>query len=127
LIDTSSLSFLARDPPLKPMSNLYRLETFRQPRPVYFTRRELQVLLSLYSRRVSAGHWRDYAIDHSAGIAVFSIFKHSQDRATYRIIKRISVDRSVEYFLASGCFVLSRGKDLAGTLSVLDRSLRVVS
>jgi hypothetical protein len=110
------------------MATLYRLETYRPPQPlVYFSRRELQKLLSLYSRQVAAGQWRDYAIDHSSGGAIFSIFKRSMDRPAYRVIKRIAFDRSAEYLVAAGGHTLARGRDLAGALSVLDRSLRVVS
>ena len=48
-------------------------------RHIYFDRRELNKLLSLYSRRVARGEWRDYAIDHGPGMAVFSVFRHSHD------------------------------------------------
>lgn len=44
---------------------------------VYFDRAEIRVLLDLYSRRVVSGEWRDYALDHDGGRAVFSVFRHS--------------------------------------------------
>ena len=55
----------------------------RRPQRGFFSRRELNQLLSLYSRRVMAGDWRDYAIDHRDGMAMFSIFRHSFDRSVY--------------------------------------------
>jgi len=40
-------------------------------RTLYFTRQELNQLLGLYSRNVICGVWRDYAIDHRDGQALF--------------------------------------------------------
>src|ERR1700752_791535 len=56
-------------------------------RTVYFTRFELNQLLGLYSRHVARGVWRDYAIDHRDGMALFSVFRHTHEAPAYRIIK----------------------------------------
>ena len=55
---------------------------------VFFDRRELNQLLSLYGRMVAAGHWRDYAIDGLKDAAVFSVFRRSSEVPLYRIEKR---------------------------------------
>ncbi|MCP4097567.1 MAG: DUF2794 domain-containing protein, partial [Planctomycetaceae bacterium] len=34
------------------------------PSQVFFNRRELNEILRIYGFKVSAGEWRDYAIDH---------------------------------------------------------------
>src|ERR1700757_2894675 len=56
-------------------------------RTVYFTRFELNQLLGLYSRHVARGIWRDYAIDHRDGMALFSVFRHTHEGPAYRIVK----------------------------------------
>ena len=56
-------------------------------RTLYFTRHELNLLLSLYSQHVARGVWRDYAIDHQDGMALFSVFRHSHEAPAYSIIK----------------------------------------
>jgi hypothetical protein len=56
-------------------------------RTLYFTRSELNQLLGLYSRYVARGVWRDYAIDHRDGQALFSVFRHTHESATYTIVK----------------------------------------
>ena len=56
-------------------------------RTLYFTRPELNQLLGLYSRNVIRGVWRDYAIDHRDGQALFSIFRHTHESALYTIVK----------------------------------------
>ena len=48
-------------------------------RPLYFTRSELNQLLGLYSRNVARAVWRDYAIDHRDGMALFSVFRHTHE------------------------------------------------
>ena len=56
-------------------------------RTLYFTRPELNQLLGLYSRNVARGIWRDYAIDHRDGQALFSVFRHTHESAVYTIVK----------------------------------------
>ncbi len=58
-------------------------------RTLYFTRSELNQLLGLYSRNVARGIWRDYAIDHRDGQALFSVFRHTQECAVYTIVKSL--------------------------------------
>jgi hypothetical protein len=59
-------------------------------RTLYFTRGELNQLLGLYSRNVARGLWRDYAIDHRDGQALFSVFRHTHESAAYTIVKSIA-------------------------------------
>ena len=61
----------------------------RQRRTLYFTRSELNQLLGLYSRNVARGIWRDYAIDHRDGQALFSVFRHTHESAAYTIVKSL--------------------------------------
>lgn len=58
-------------------------------RTLYFTRSELNQLLGLYSRNVARGIWRDYAIDHRDGQALFSVFRHTHECAAYTIVKSL--------------------------------------
>ncbi|MGB0577084.1 MAG: DUF2794 domain-containing protein, partial [Alphaproteobacteria bacterium] len=52
------------------MPKVVRLKDFNRNNsaPVYFTKAELNQLLSHYSRRVISGEWKDYAIDHGNGM-----------------------------------------------------------
>ncbi len=100
----------------------------RRAAPVYFTRAELNRLLSVYSRRVIRGEWRDYAIAHTNQKAVFSIFRHSYDTPLFRISKQRSGPQG------SGVFQLHRGpckvkqsRSLDDVLEVFDRQLSLVN
>ncbi len=91
---------------------------------VYFDRRELNQLLGLYGRMVSAGHWRDYGIDGLKDAAVFSVFRRSSEFPLYRIEKRPALARrqGAWSILAHGGLVLKRGHDLEQLLKFFDRS-----
>ncbi len=115
------------------MGKLYRLEDLRTGptkaarRRVFFTRHELNRLLSLYSRRVMNGEWRDYAIDVSGGMAVFSVFRNSHERPAFTIAKRSGGNqRGVEFTVTSGGHRLARCESLVEALKVFDRRLQVV-
>jgi hypothetical protein len=70
-------------------ARLLRLGEYRQRnRTTYFERSELLQLLRLYSRKVASGEWRDYALDHREGVALFSVFRHTHEGPLYTIVKR---------------------------------------
>jgi len=109
------------------MSQLYRFSEYRKsPRRIFFDRAELNQLLSLYSRNVASGEWRDYAIDQVGGSAIFSVFRHTHDAPLYSIAKQGN-SRSIEYVVFSGREKLKRAKTLVDALKVFKKNLRVVS
>lgn len=90
---------------------------------VYFDRRELNQLLGLYGRMVTAGHWRDYAIDGLKDAAVFSVFRRASEAPLYRIEKRPALARrqGAWAILAHGGLILKRGHELPPLLRFFDR------
>ena len=111
------------------MTEVVRLSDVRKlPNRVFFNRIELNRLLSLYSRRVASGEWRDYAIDQRRGSAVFSVFRHTHDAPAFRIAKRLEGSGpGGEYVVSSGAETLKQAKTMAEALAVFGGSLRVVS
>ncbi len=96
---------------------------------VFFERRELDALMQLYGRRVSAGEWRDYAIDGLSDRAVFSVFERAAEAPLYRIEKTPALARrqGVWAVLGRGGVILRRGHELAQVLRVFEsRRFRVV-
>lgn len=107
------------------------LDTSPQPSSpmVFFDRRELDALTRLYGRMVSAGEWRDYAIDGLGEAAVFSVFERTAEQPLYRIEKRPALARRQGAWavIGRGGMVLKRGHELAEVLRVFDsRRFRVV-
>lgn len=91
--------------------------------PVFFERRELELILRLYGRQVAAGEWRDYAIDQLADAVAFNIFRRSGEAPFYRIEKRPSLARKQGAFAVfnQAGLILKRGRDLGPVLAVLDK------
>lgn len=91
---------------------------------VAFDRRELSEILKVYGRMVAAGEWRDYAIDHLADRAVFSIFRRSSEVPLYRVEKNPKLARRQGAYsvIAQTGMILKRGGELARVLRVLDKS-----
>jgi len=87
----------------------------------------LNRLLGLYSRQVMSGEWRDYAIDHRPGRALFSIFRHSFDRALFTIIKCApGSERQGDFIVMSGPEKLRQAATLDDALKAFDGHLRLV-
>jgi hypothetical protein len=108
------------------MEDVIRLSDYRRRRGrVYFTRAELSQLLSLYSRRVADGVWKDYAIDHAVGVAAFSAFRHSYDRPAC-VIAKFAGPRGATYAGFDSRGRVADGQSLADVLRAVDRHLTLV-
>ncbi len=97
--------------------------------PVFFERRELDLILRLYGRMVAQGEWRDYAIDSDWEGCAFCVFRRASEAPLYRIEKRPALARRQGQWavIAPGNVVLRRGRELDQVLRVFDtRKFRVV-
>ena len=95
----------------------------------YMNRKELHHILNIYGRMVSAGIWKDYAIDTLKEEAIFSIFKRSTEMPIYRIIKQPSLShkQGAWRIVSMSGQILKRSKDLAILLKYFDKlSLKVI-
>jgi hypothetical protein len=110
------------------MSELFRLADYqRKGRRVFFNRTDLGLLLAVYSRQVGRGLWRDYAIDHRSNMAVFSIYRRSQEQPLFAISKVVlKGDRDPHYILLSRNRQLASSRDLPDVIATLGRQLAVV-
>jgi len=107
-----------------------------QRRTLYFTRSELNQLLGLYSRNVARGIWRDYAIDHRDGQALFSVFRHTHESATYTIVKSAGpgakdgvgqgANQAAEFIVMSGRQRLRATKSIEDALAFFRSKLAAV-
>ena len=90
---------------------------------VFFERRELNRLLSLYGRMVAAGEWRDYAIDGLSESAVFSVYRRASEAPLYRVEKRPALARRQGAWavIGQGGMVLRRGHELDQVLRFFDK------
>jgi hypothetical protein len=108
------------------MSDVLRLNDFRRHKRVFFTRAELTQLLSLYSRQVMRGEWRDYAIDQRDGAVLFSMFRRSQELPLFTVMKSApGTNRQGDYTLLSGRQKLAAGSTMTDVLIRLYRLIGV--
>jgi Protein of unknown function (DUF2794) len=94
----------------------------RAPQTV-FDRFELARILDIYGRMVAAGHWRDYAIEMSDDVAIFSAFRRAAERPEFRIEKRpaLRLRQGIWSLVGEGGVVVKRGHELAPILAPLER------
>lgn len=98
---------------------------FHASEQVAFHRTELNMILSLYGRMVSAGEWRDYGLSHLRDTAVFSVFRRTAENPLYRIEKhpRLRLKQGQYAVIGMDGQILKRGNDLQQVLRVLERKL----
>jgi hypothetical protein len=98
------------------------------PANVAFDRRELQIILNMYGRKVAEGEWRDYAIDFGPLTAVFSIFRRTSEMALYRVVKdpKLARRQGMYSVVTATGLILRRGQDLERVMAVLEKKLKLV-
>ena len=68
--------------------NAYLYEAKLKAEEKFFSKEELNKILSFYGVRVASGEWRDYAIDRDEEKSSFSIYRHTSEMPLYKIIKK---------------------------------------
>ena len=97
-------------------------------RQLYFSRTELSLILSAYSARVAAGEWRDYALDHLNGVALFSIFKHTHETPLFVIEKKQRHPKEKpQFLLRDRTRVLCRANNVSDVIGHFNKLTRLVS
>ena len=90
-----------------------------------FDRSELKRIMDLYGRMVSAGSWKDYAIEFRGDAAVFWAFRRAAERPEYKIEKRPALRnrQGMWALIGENGVVLKRGHELGPVLAPLERRL----
>lgn len=97
-------------------------------KPLFFNRNELGQILTTYSRRVSCGEWRDYAIDQMPGATAFSIFRHTHEIPLYVIEKHQHHPKEcAQFILRDRQKTLLKASSLYEIVNYFDRLPRLVS
>ena len=90
-----------------------------------FDRVELTRILDVYGRMVSAGLWRDYAIELGHDAAIFAAFRRAAERPEFRIEKRpaLRTKQGMWALVGEQGAVLKRGHELGPVLALVERRL----
>ena len=95
---------------------------------IFFSKFELTSILNLYSKQVSKGSWRDYALDSKVDTAIFSIYRHSHDKPLYQIIKKSQKGyrNKPEFSIKSDLHVMNKSNELSTILSKFEKKLYII-
>jgi hypothetical protein len=104
----------------------YKRAARRSLPDICFNKRELDQLLTVYSRRVMSGEWKDYAIRHDPTMAAFMIYRNNSRQPAFTVVKRRLPGDNVEFLVFHGSERLKRASALKDTLSVLQQKLKLV-
>ena len=94
---------------------------------VFFSKKELSSILNLYSKQVSNGFWKDYALDSQVENATFSVYKHSHDKPMYRIIKNSQKGyrNKPNFYIKKDEEIIIKSSDLCIILSKFEKKLSI--
>ena len=94
---------------------------------VFFSKLELTTILNLYSKQVSKGFWRDYALDNKIDNAIFSIYRHTQDKPIFQILKNSQKGfrNMPTFYIKKDEEVINKGKSLLTILSNFEKKLSI--
>ena len=94
---------------------------------IFFSKFELSSILNLYSKQVSKGFWKDYALDSKVNKAIFSIYKHSHDKPIYQIIKKsIKGFRNMpDFFIKKDKEIINKSSEISIILSKFEKKLSI--
>ena len=97
-------------------------------RQLYFSRTALSHILATYSARVASGDWRDYALDHMDGVALFSIFRHTHEPPLFVIEKKQRHPKEKpQFILRDRSRILCRSNNVSDVTGHFSKLPRLIS
>ena len=102
--------------------NAYIYEAKLKEEEKFFSKKELNKILSFYGMRVASGDWKDYAIDRDENKSSFSIYRHASEMPIYKIIKNHKIKNPDDKWkiLSMSGQEIKRNRSLEKILKFLD-------
>jgi hypothetical protein len=101
------------------MSKIYHFSKYiKEKEKVTFSKKDLNSIISVYSKNVSNGIWKDYSINFERNYAEFSIYKHTHASPEFSIIK----NKKKIFFIYSRKQELKKSKYIKDVLNVLKKA-----
>ena len=100
------------------MSKIYHFSKYiKEKEKVTFSKKDLNLIISIYSQKVSMGIWKDYSINFEKNYAEFSVYKHTYASPEFSIVK----DKKKNFFIYSRSQELKKSKNIKDVLNVLKK------
>jgi len=101
------------------MSKIYHFSKYiKEKEKVTFSKKDLNSIISVYSKNISNGIWKDYSINFERNYAEFSIYKHTHASPEFSIIK----NKKKIFFIYSRKQELKKSKYIKDVLNVLKKA-----
>ena len=101
------------------MSKIYHFSKYiKEKEKISFSKNDLNLIISIYSKNVSNGIWKDYSINFERNYAEFSIYKHSYASPEFSIVK----NKKKIFFIYSRKQELKKSKYIKDVLNVLKKA-----
>ncbi len=97
------------------------LNKSRISKQVCFNKKEINEIMSIYTKYVIAGEWYDYAIHFGKVEAVFTVFGKRSVIPAYRIVKKASGSRKYRLIDPAGK-IIHMGEELKQIVNCIGRS-----
>ena len=109
------------------LSNSRGIITNNSKKFIFFSKYELTSILNLYSKQVSKGFWKDYALDSKANTAIFSIYRHSHDKPMYQIIKKSfkGFRNMPNFFITKDYEIINKSNEISTILLKFEKKLSI--
>ena len=120
------VKFKSREPHITHLIN--PISKNHEKKIIFFSKLELTSILSLYSRQVAKGLWKDYALDNQNGTAIFSIFRHTHDKPIYRIVKKKlkGLKKRNEFLIIKDAQIINKSSELLLALSKFEKKISII-
>ena len=88
----------------------------------FFVKKELQSILNLYAKKVSAGDWKDYGLSINKKEITFDIYQRTSENPIYRISKNLSPSNKVDrfYVLDKNGKVIKKSENLDSLINKIE-------
>ena len=92
---------------------------------IYFSKKELSLILNIYSINVAKGVWKDYALDYDSKSALFSIFRNSFERV-YLVIEKKKTSNGFDFLVKNNKKVLYSSKNISKALDLIQKIPKLI-
>ena len=92
---------------------------------IYFSKKELSLILNIYSINVAKGIWKDYALDYNSKSAFFSIFRNSFERVSL-IIEKKKTSNGFDFLVKNNKKVLYSSKNISKALDLIQKIPKLI-
>ncbi len=97
----------------------------KNKRVVSFSKKEINDIMAVYSKKIAIGEWKDYSIDFNKNFAMFCIHKSLSIDPEYKILKKKIPERS--YIISNKQRIISKSTSLKVALKIFRKpKLRLI-